>query len=73
MAKERNINITMDSVKRGGKTVSVLLDGKNEIGSIEPAGSKFAAYLIGEDAPQNFKSEDEAVSFLIAGYHLHRR
>lgn len=63
----------MDTVKRAGKMVSVLLDGKNEIGSIEPAGAKFAAFLTGSADSQVFKSEGEAVTYLISAYHLHHR
>jgi hypothetical protein len=72
MAKEKNINITMDSIQRAGKTVSVLLDGKDEIGSIEPDGAKFAAYIAGSDEPQNFKNEEEAVTYVLSAYHLHK-
>ncbi|WP_127848282.1 DUF2969 family protein [Lacticaseibacillus hulanensis] len=72
MAKEKNINITMDSIQRAGKTVSVLMDGESEIGSIEPADAKFAAYLSGNADPQLFKSEEEAVTYLLSAYHLHK-
>ncbi len=72
MAKERNIDITMDSIKRNGRMVSVLLDGKNEIGSIEPVESKFSAFLTGSADAQNFKTEADAVNYLLSAYHLHK-
>lgn len=71
MAKERKIEISMDQVKRGGQMVSVLNIGKKEIGFIEPEGAKFNAVLVGAGQSQQFKSEDEAVNYLIATYHLH--
>ena len=72
MGKERKIKISMDSVQRGGKTVSVFNIGSKEIGSIEPDGSKFKAYVAGTDNAQLFKTEDEAVNYVIATYHLHQ-
>ena len=72
MTKERKINISMDSVKRNGRDVSVLSIGKKEIGYIEPDGAKFNAVEVDTDLSQNFKTEDEAVNFLIANYHLHQ-
>lgn len=71
MAKERKIEISMDKVKRGGQEVSVLNIGKKEIGFIEPQGAKFNAVILGSDLNQAFKTEDEAVNYLIATYHLH--
>lgn len=72
MGKERKIKISMDSVQRSGQTVSVFNIGNKEIGSIEPDGSKFKAYVAGADNAQLFKTEDEAVNYVIATYHLHQ-
>ena len=72
MTKERKISISMDAVERNGRTVSVLKIGKDEIGVIEPRGEKFMAFPSGSDGEQLFKSEEDAVNYVISTYHLHQ-
>ncbi|MCG4282657.1 DUF2969 domain-containing protein [Lacticaseibacillus saniviri] len=71
MAKEQKIKVALDDVTRNGRTVSVLILGKQEIGYIESEGDKFAAYLAGNTTANRFKNIDDAVNFLISEYHLH--
>lgn len=72
MTKERKININMDTVKRDGRDVSILTIGKDEIGVIEPRGEKFLAFPSGSDSQELFKSEEDAVNYVISAYHLHQ-
>ena len=63
MAKEKNIKVAqMDETRNGDQ----------EIGFIEPDGTRFAAYVAGSNKPNRFKNIDDAVNALIAEYHLHQ-
>ena len=68
MAKEKNIKVAQMDETRNGHTVSVLRIGDQEIGFIEPDGTRFA----GSNKPNRFKNIDDAVNALIAEYHLHQ-
>ncbi|KMO46267.1 DUF2969 domain-containing protein [Lacticaseibacillus rhamnosus] len=72
MAKEKNIKVAQMDETRNGHTVSVLKIGDQEIGFIEPDGTRFAAYVAGSNKPNRFKNIDDAVNALIAEYHLHQ-
>lgn len=71
MSKKNEILVNQEEVTRNGHTVSVLTVGKHEIGYVEPEEKRFIAYLAGSSQPNRFKTEADAVDFLISDYHLH--
>lgn len=72
MSKEQKVKLTMADEQRGGQTVSVLNMGRQELGYIRNDGDRFVAVVSGSEETDRFKTEDDAVSFLIATFHLHQ-
>ncbi|PWF99534.1 DUF2969 domain-containing protein [Levilactobacillus bambusae] len=70
--KDKSVEVKLEERPLSdGTKETVLLIGRNEIGSIKPDGDRFVAKLDG-GSDFRVKTIDTGIEQLLADYHLHR-
>ncbi|MFD1319417.1 DUF2969 domain-containing protein [Loigolactobacillus zhaoyuanensis] len=72
MAKQPSkIELSIEEETQAGETISVVYDGKQRIGSIQPDAAQFMIELANGET-YHAKTYDEGLNTLIMQYHLHK-